>query len=334
MSSEPTHYETLGVKFPCSGVDLTIAYRRMAMKWHPDRHQDSTKQEAEAVFKKVQAAYAVLSNEQAKKAYDQSLRQHETPNPKATQYSHFHRASGNNAREEGKPRAGPDVVVEASISVENAVRGCDYRFTLPPGNSCTNCFGHGGNRQRCTACHGSGRKGEGVCGECSGVGARLIACDMCGGKGQIDSRTQMTVRIPPGVIDGSKVRAKGRGQPGRNGETPGDLLLVIKIRMDNGWKCFGSDLHGVTEISFASALLGGIININVPTGSLLQITIPPGTDSFKSIRLANMGLFDASRKTRGDILLKCRIGLPRHLPKLTQAEEEFLRRVCNLSREN
>ena len=303
----------------------------MAMKWHPDRHQDSTKQEAEAFFKKIQAAYAILGNERAKNAYDQTLQRQDT---KATRRTHSHRSPKNTSEEGTSPNVGVDIVVEATISVESAINGCEYRFHLPPNSPCTNCFGHGGNKQRCTACHGSGRKGAGGCDECGGMGARMIECDKCSGKGQINSRTQMTVRIPPGVIHGSKVRARGRGKPGRNGENPGDLLLVIKIRMEKGWQCFGSDLHGEIEISFSDALLGGVININAPTGALLQITIPPGTDSNKSIRLANMGLFDASRNVRGDILLKCRIVLPSHLPKLTQTEEVFLRRVCNLSPKN
>lgn len=332
-------YQVLGVAKDAALADIKKAYRKLARKYHPDLNPgDKT---AEARFKEIQEAYAVLSDPKKRSQYDQFGAAGGFP-PGAgpgsaggpgggagfegfdfsdygssTFRDFFENLFGGGVRPGGRsPRRGPergeDLQYAMKIGFEDAIRGVEARIRVNRLAACGACGGHGqaadGRKRPCPSCGGTGRgtvqrgfmKFSSACPACGGSGESSgDGCRACGGQGAVSKSDLITVRIPAGVDDGSKVRVPGRGNAGRHGGPPGDLYIVIEVTPHAQFRREGANISIKVPITVAEATLGA--KIEVPTlWGRTTIRIPPGTRSGQKFRIREQGAPVAGRVTRGD----------------------------------
>lgn len=332
MSLATCHYTVLGIKKASSEKEITLAFRRMVMRWHPDRHPVETQKAAEIEFKKVKEAYEVLSDSSKKAIYDNSAAsprqnpysgQSNKPSGSRPAESQNKTYSEKRAREVDEnydkikstfPR-GKDILKTIVVTVSEALNGCKYLVEDTHTEECGECNGYGGNRLRCQECHGTGSKSSANrskirCTHCDGFGTKTITCDTCGGSGKQDVSHKLSVNIPAGVFHGSKLTVRDKGKPSKLGGFNGDLIITIKIKLADNWTCIDADLFGSVNIGYSMAMLGGSIEIEIPTGKTLKVTIPAQTNSGKRFRLVGQGLKKGATNQCGDIVLTVAIVLP------------------------
>ncbi|MBN2265925.1 MAG: molecular chaperone DnaJ [Candidatus Aminicenantes bacterium] len=328
-------YQVLGVPKSAALADIKKAYRKLARKYHPDLNPgDKT---AEARFKEIQEAYAVLSDPKKRSDYDaygDLGSAHRGAGPGAAggagfegfDFSDYGSSTfrdffenlfgGGGMRGAGAAGAGPqrgeDLQYAMKIGFEDAIRGVEARIRVNRMAACRTCGGTGraaGSRKRpCPSCGGSGRgtvqrgfmKFSSPCPECGGAGqAPGEPCRACGGQGATQISDLITVRIPAGVDNGSKVRVPGRGNAGRNGGPSGDLYIVIEVAPHAFFKREGANISVRVPISVPEATLGA--KIEVPTlWGRTTIRLPPGTKSGQKFRIKEQGAPVAGRTGRGD----------------------------------
>lgn len=329
------YYKVLGVEKGTALPEIKKAYRKLARKYHPDLNPgDKT---AEARFKEIQEAYAVLSDAKKRAQYDQfgdlggappgagpaggpggGFEGFDFSDYGSSTFRDFFENlfGGAGARSAGPAGAGPergeDLQYAMSVAFEDAIRGVEARIRVNRLAACKPCGGSGraaGSRPRsCPACGGSGRgttqrgfmRFSGVCPSCGGSGqAPGEACPACGGQGVAQISDLIAVRIPAGVDNGSKVRVPGRGNAGRAGGPPGDLYIVIEVAPHAFFKRDGADISVRVPITVPEATLGA--KVEVPTlWGRTTIRIPPGTKSGQKFRIREQGAPVAGRKGRGD----------------------------------
>jgi molecular chaperone DnaJ len=328
------YYQTLGVPRSAAVADIKKAYRKLARKYHPDLNPgDKT---AEARFKEIQEAYAVLSDPKKRAQYDQFGDLGGVP-PGAgpggagggfegfdfsdygssTFRDFFENLFGGGglrgaAAAAAGPQRGEDLQYSMQIGFEDAIRGVQTRIRVNRLAPCQRCGGTGrtpGARKRpCPNCGGTGRgtvqrgfmKFSGVCQGCAGTGqAPGESCPACGGQGTVQISDLISVRIPAGVDNGSKVRVPGRGNAGRNGGPPGDLYIVIEVAPHAFFRREGADISVRVPISVPEATLGAKIEVPTLWGPT-TIRIPPGTKSGQKFRIKEQGAPVPGRKGRGD----------------------------------
>jgi len=329
------YYHVLGVPKSAALPDIKKAYRKLARKYHPDLNPgDKT---AEARFKEIQEAYAVLSDPKKRAQYDQFVDLGGVPpgagpgGPGGAGFEGFDFSdygsstfrdffenlfSGGGARGAEAAMAGPqrgeDLQYSMQIGFEDAIHGIQTKIRVNRLAACQPCAGAGraaGSRRRsCPSCGGTGRgtvqrgfmKFSSACPACAGTGqAPGEPCPACGGQGAVQISDLIAVRIPAGVDNGSKVRVPGRGNAGRNGGPPGDLYIVIEVAPHAFFKREGANISVRVPISVPEATLGA--KIEVPTlWGLTTIRIPPGTKSGQKFRIKEQGAPVAGRKGRGD----------------------------------
>jgi molecular chaperone DnaJ len=329
------YYQILGVARSSALADIKKAYRKLARKYHPDLNPgDKT---AEARFKEIQEAYSVLSDAKKRAQYDQFGDLGGVPpgagpgGPGGPGFEGFDFSDygsstfrdffenlfgggGVRTREAaaGGPERGEDLQYSMQIGFEDAIRGVQTRIRVNRLAACDACGGHGqvsGGRSRpCPTCGGSGRgtvqrgfmKFSGACQTCGGSGqAAGEPCRTCGGQGAAQKSDMISVRIPAGVDNGSKVRVPGRGNAGRNGGPPGDLYIVIEVAPHAYFKREGANISIKVPISVPEATLGAKIDVPTLWGKT-AIRIPPGTKSGQKFRIKEQGAPYAGRKGRGD----------------------------------
>lgn len=328
------YYSTLGIERHATQDDVRSAYRRMAMKWHPDRHLVAAdKVTAEAQFKLVQQAYDTLGNPLLRANYDASL-----SDPLASMFRGFQqrdsyhdfeqrRAEEMRRYQESMPR-GADVKWSVKISLSDALRGTEIQYNRKRRVECTACDGYGWCESSCNACGGSGvlrTGGRGrMCQHCSGHGIEQWDCDECEGKRKVEIAETFKIRVPKGVVDGSEIIARGMGKPSRYGGLPGDLHIKVGLKVAGSFKFAGCNIEGPIKVPFSTAMLGGRVAVDLPTGRSLSVEIPSRTNSGKKIRLAGFGL-PSRDGASGDVVLVVSIVLPRSKRKLSAAEEFVLR---------
>jgi molecular chaperone DnaJ len=330
------YYQVLGVPKDAALADIKKAYRKLARKYHPDLNPgDKT---AEARFKEIQEAYAVLGDAKKRSQYDQSGAAGGFP-PEAepggpgrgagfegfdfsdygssTFRDFFENLFGGGGGPGRTPRRGPergeDLQYAMTIGFEDAIRGVEARVQVNRLAACGACGGHGqaaadGRKKPCPSCGGSGRgtvqrgfmKFSSACPACGGSGESPgEGCRACGGQGAVPKSDLITVRIPAGVDNGSKVRVPGRGNAGRHGGPPGDLYIAIEVSPHPQFRREGADISIKVPITVPEATLGA--KIEVPTlWGRTTIRIPPGTRSGQKFRIKEQGAPAAGRKTRGD----------------------------------
>ncbi len=329
------YYQVLGVPKSAALPDIKKAYRKLARKYHPDLNpKDKT---AEARFKEIQEAYAVLSDPKKRAQYDQFGDLGGVPpgagpgGPGGAGFEGFDFSDygsstfrdffenlfsgggqrGGEAAQAG-PQRGEDLQYSMRIGFEDAIHGLQTKIRVNRLAACRPCAGRGraaGSRNRsCPSCGGTGRgtvqrgfmKFSSACPACAGTGqAPGEPCPACGGPGAVQISDLIAVRIPAGVDNGSKVRVPGRGNAGRNGGPPGDLFIVIEVEPHAFFKREGANISIRVPISVPEATLGA--KIEVPTlWGRTTIRIPPGTKSGQKFRIREQGAPVAGRKGRGD----------------------------------
>jgi molecular chaperone DnaJ len=301
-------YASLGVDRNANKESIVAAFRRLAMKWHPDRHADAAdKIEAEKQFKIIKAAYEILSDESKRDHYD--------------------REDAERQRRASVPR-GADVNEQVAVTIAEAFNGTHLSFEEVVHDHCEQCAGERGKWIQCSRCIGFSKYSRlSVCPVCRNTAQEWRQCDPCKGLGTITRKRRFTVRTPAGLVDGSVLTVKERGRPSEHGGLNGDLHIAITIKPESGWDRKGLHLIGILNLPYSIALLGGTIALPLPTGKTAQVEVAARTDSGKKIRLKGHGLFDAAKNKRGDVLLSTSIALPSAKRKLTPEMEALLRHI-------
>jgi molecular chaperone DnaJ len=347
------YYEILGVEKNASEDDIKKAYRRLAMKYHPDRNPDS--KGAEEKFKEAKEAYEMLSDSAKREAYDRYGHAGVDPNAGfgagAGGFGGFSDAFGDIFGDifghGGRGRgAGPQVYRGADlrynleISLEQAAHGYDTTIRVPSWNECETCHGSGAkpgtSPTTCGTCGGQGqvRMQQGffsiqqTCPKCHGTGKVIPnPCQTCGGVGRTKKNKTLEVKIPAGIDDGMRIRSSGNGEPGLNGGPPGDLYVEIRIKPHPVFQRDGDDLHCEIPVSFAKAALGGEVEVPTLNGKA-SFTLPEGTQSGKTFRLRGKGIKGVRSGYAGDLFCHVVVETP---VKLTERQKELLQEFDKLT---
>ncbi|WP_208508500.1 molecular chaperone DnaJ [Variovorax paradoxus] len=352
MATKRDYYETLGVPKNASDDEIKKAYRKLAMKHHPDRNHGDTSKDAEAKFKEVKEAYEMLSDGQKRAAYDQYGHAGVDPNmrggPGAEGFGGFAEAFGDIFGDVfgggGRGRAGggrqvfrgSDLSYAMEITLEEAAEGKEAQIRIPSWDDCGTCKGTGAKPGTkpitCTTCHGGGavqmRQGffsvQQTCPTCHGSGKIIPEpCATCHGQGKIKNNKTLEVKIPAGIDDGMRIRSTGNGEPGTNGGPPGDLYIEIRLKKHELFERDGDDLHCVVPVSVTTAALGGEINVPTLKGNA-AIDIPDGTQSGKQFRLRGKGIKGVRSSYPGDLYCHVRVETP---VKLTEHQRKLLKEL-------
>lgn len=342
--SKRDYYEVLGVSRTASDEELKKAYRRCAMKYHPDRNPDDAT--AEASFKECKEAYEVLSDASRRRMYDQhghAAFEHGMGGGGGGGYSDdmgdifgdiFGNIFGGGGGGRG-PRRGADIGYVMELSLEDAVAGIEKRIEIPTLDECGGCKGSGsadGKLQTCNTCHGRGqvRIQRGIfsmqqaCPHCGGRGQSIEnPCGDCHGQGRIEGTKNLEVKIPAGVDSGDRIRLAGEGEAGPAGSPPGDLYVEIRVREHEFFQRDGDDLHCDVPIRLGQAALGA--SIRVPTlGGEVELKVPAETQTGKVFRLRDKGVQSVRSRHRGDLYCRVVIETP---VNLTGEQRELLQKL-------
>jgi molecular chaperone DnaJ len=344
------YYTVLGIAREASDEEIKKAYRKLAMKHHPDRNPDD--KGSEEKFKEAKEAYEVLSDAKKRAAYDQfghagvdpsvgfgaGARGAEGFGGFADAFGDifgeiFGQGGGGRGRGNGIYR-GADLRYNLELSLEEAARGTEAKIRIPALEECATCHGTGAKPgtqpKACPTCHGQGqvRVSQGffsiqqTCPQCHGTG-KIIPdpCVTCSGAGRIKKHKTLSVKIPAGVDQDDRIRLSGEGEAGLNGGPPGDLYVVVTLKPHQVFQREGSDLHCEMPIGFATAALGGEIEIPTLDGHA-KIKIPPETQTGQVFRLRGKGIKAVRSNSLGDLFCHVAIETP---VKLTSRQKELLR---------
>jgi len=347
-------YEILGVAKNASDDDIKKAYRKLAMKYHPDRNQGEDAAKAEEKFKEVKEAYEMLSDPQKRAAYDQYGHAGVDPNmagrggPGPEGFGGFAEAFGDifgdifggaGGRRGGGGQQvyrGSDLSYAMEITLEEAANGKDTQIRIPSWETCDTCHGSGAkpgtSAKTCGTCNGSGtvhlRQGffsiQQTCPTCRGSGKVIPdPCTACNGAGRLKKQKTLEVKIPAGINEGMRIRSAGNGEPGQNGGPPGDLYIEIRIKAHDIFERDGDDLHCTVPVPMTTAALGG--TIEVPTlGSRAEIELPEGTQHGKTFRLRGKGIKGLRSSYPGDLYCHVTVETP---VKITEHQRKLLKEL-------
>ena len=333
--SKQCYYETLSVQRNCSDAELKKSYRRLAMKYHPDRNPGD--KEAEHKFKEVKEAYEILSDAQKRAAYDQ--------------FGHagvdgsggagfggggagfggfgdiFEDIFGGRSAQGGANAAyrGSDMQYNLELTLEEAVFGTTVDIRIPVKKTCKTCDGSGAKEgsqpETCGTCHGQGQvriqqgffSVQQTCPHCQGAGTTISdPCTSCNGEGRVEENKTLEVKIPEGVDTGDRIRLSGEGEAGINGGPAGDLYVQMHLKDHPLFTRDGNNLHCVMPVRFSHVALGGTIKVPTLTGEV-NLKIPPETQTGKVFRLRGKGVKSVRSSTVGDLLCKIEVETPINL---------------------
>ena len=342
--SKKDYYETLGVSKNASDADIKKAYRRLAMKYHPDRNPG---QVADDRFKDVKESYEILSDAQKRSAYDQfghagvDQSGGGAGGPGGAGFGDVYGdifgdifGGGGGGSRQGRSRRGADLRYDLELSLEDAVNGTDVKIRVPVKVVCKSCQGSGGHKgaapETCDTCGGVGqvRMQQGffsvlqACPHCRGQGQVMKnPCRSCGGDGRVNEHKTLSVKIPAGVDTGDRIRLSGEGEAGPQGVPSGDLYVQMHLKKHPIFERDGNDLFCNATLGLARAALGG--EVEIPTlGGRINLKIPQGTQSGKLFRLRGKGVKSVRGGGIGDLLCRVHVETP---VKLTDAQKELLR---------
>ena len=358
------YYEVLGIAKNASEDDIKKAYRKMAMKHHPDRNQGDGAKAAEEKFKEAKEAYEMLSDAQKRQAYDQFGHAGVDPNAGGFRGGPEGFGGGGGAFAEafgdifgdifgqggqgGGRRGGQQVYRGADLSyameitLEEAALGKETQIRIPTWEECDTCHGSGAkpgtSAKTCTTCHGSGtvhlRQGffsiQQTCPHCHGTGKIIPEpCTTCNGQGKVKKQKTLEVKIPAGINEGQRIALRGHGEPGQQGGPAGDLYVEIRIKQHDIFERDGDDLHCTVPVSVITAALGG--SVSVPTlGGEAEIELPEGTQHGKTFRLRGKGVKGIRSNYPGDLYCHIQIEIPvklsEHQRKLLKELDESLKK--------
>ncbi len=346
MATKKDYYEVLGVNKDASEEEIKKSYRKLAMKYHPDRNPDNPK--AEEQFKEAKEAYEMLSDDQKRAAYDQYGHAGVEQGAGAGGFggAGFGDAFGDifgdifGGRQGGGQRnnvyRGADLRYNMEISLEDAAKGTETKIRIPVQAACETCKGTGAKAGKspvtCTTCNGHGqvRMQQGffsvqqTCPKCHGSGKIIKDEDKCGtchGAGREKINKTLSVKIPAGVDEGDRIRLTGEGEAGVNGGPTGDLYVVVHLKQHEIFQRDGGNLHCEMPISFSTAALGG--EIEVPTlGGSAKMKIPAETQTGGVFRLKGKGIKPLRQSENGDLMVHVVVETP---VKLTEKQKDLLR---------
>ena len=356
MADKRDYYEVLGLQKGASAEDIKKAYRKAAMKYHPDRNPGN--KEAEEKFKEVGEAYEVLSDEEKRARYDQYGFAGVDPNyAGGAGFNGFDGFGGfggfgdlgdifgdlfgggsTRGASQNSPRRGENVMSRLELTFEEAAFGCDKEVSVPRIENCAACNGTGsadGNVETCPKCRGTGQErviqnfmgmqmqSTAPCSQCGGRGKIIkTPCVTCKGKGKVRRTNRVVVKVPAGVNDGQSVRVRGEGNVGTGGAPNGDLLVEVHIKPHRLFKRREFDVYCEVPISFAQAALGAEIEVPTLDGKV-NYTIPEGTQTGREFILRGKGIPQVGNpKLRGDHHFSVVVETP---TRLTNEQKELLR---------
>jgi molecular chaperone DnaJ len=345
------YYEVLGVNKGASADDIKRAYRRMAMKYHPDKNPDN--KEAEAKFKECAEAYEVLSDPEKRQRYDQfgheglrGVGMHDFSRMRWQDIGSIFEdifgfddflgdifgARGRRARRAG-PTRGYDLETSVELTLNEVAVGCEKTIEFTRQDICPECTGTGSAKGstpgRCPACGGTGQIAQGggffqmvsTCRQCGGAGQVITnPCKQCRGTGSVPKKRVVSIKIPAGVHEGQGIRVASEGEPGKMGGPRGDLYCYVRIKPHEFLHRDGSDLIAVVPISFTQAALGATIDVPSLNGTK-QLKIPAGTQYGSTFRIKGQGLPNLRTQRTGDQLVQVVIETP---TKLNARQKELL----------
>lgn len=353
MSEKRDYYEVLGVERAAGPDELKKAYRKLALKYHPDRNQEA---DAETRFKEVSEAYQVLSDPQKRDAYDRFG--HQGLGGAGYQagfqnvddiFSHFSDIFGDLFGMGGmggmrgrRARRGADIEYPLEIDFLEAVHGCSHEVTVPKHKLCDTCDGSGAapgsQPSACGTCGGQGEviQAQGffrirtTCPTCRGEG-RVVQdpCPACRGRRAVPVSEKLKITLPAGVDDEMQLRLSGKGEPSLAGGPPGDLYVTVRVRKHVDFERRGLDIYSQVPMSYAQACLGTTLTVETVDG-LHELEIPQGTPSGKVFRLFGKGVSAVRRRQRGDHYIQAVVAVPK---TLTAEEEELIRQLAELQDE-
>ena len=352
--SKRDYYDVLGVSKDADEKALKSAYRKLAMKYHPDQNQGD--EAAEAKFKEVGEAYAILSDPDQKAAYDRfghAAFENGGPgggnpfggggDPGDIFQDIFSQVfGGGGGRRRGGPQRGADLRYDMEISLADAFAGKDTEIHVPSAVACQPCSGSGAepgsSPETCSTCGGAGRvrasQGlftmERTCARCSGRGTVISKpCKTCLGAGQVQEERTLAVKIPAGVETGMRIRLSGEGEPGAQGGPKGDLYIFVEVAEHDIFERDGPNLYCRTPVSMVKASLGGEIEVPTIDGARQRVTIPEGAQTGRKLRLRGKGMpsLRGSGST-GDLYIEMFVETPRNL---TARQKELMREFCDCS---
>jgi molecular chaperone DnaJ len=343
------YYDVLGVAKNASEDEIKKAYRKLAMKHHPDRNQGDTAKDAEERFKEAKEAYEVLTDTSKRAAYDRFGHAGVDPNvggfargAGAEGFGGFADAFGDifgdifGAGRGGRAGVfrGADLRYSMEVTLEQAANGFATEIRVPSWDTCEVCHGAGAkpgtSASRCATCGGSGnvRMTQGffsiqqTCPTCHGSGTVIAdPCNACHGAGRVKKNKVLEVTVPAGIDEGQRIRLSGKGEPGMNGGPPGDLYVEIHLTPHDVFQREGDDLHCEVPIGFATAALGGEIEVPTLNGKA-SINVPEGTQAGKTFRLRGKGIKGVRSSYPGDLYCHIVVETP---VRLTEKQKKLLR---------
>lgn len=347
--SKRDYYEVLGVNKNASEAELKKAYRRLAMKYHPDRNSGDGSADAEAKFKEAKEAYEILSNQQKRAAYDQfghagvDSSMGGGPGGFGGGGSSFSDIfgdvfsdifGGSGGRGGSRANRGADLRYNLEMSLEDAVKGKSVKIRVPTFVTCSSCNGSGAKKgsspETCGTCHGQGqvRMQQGffsvqqTCPTCHGKGTVIKdPCGSCHGQGRVQEHKTLSVKIPAGVDTGDRIRLAGEGEAGENGGPSGDLYVVVNVKPHEIFTREAEHLFCEVPIQFTVAALGGEMEVPTLDGKV-KLKIPPGTQTGKMFRMRGKGIKPIRGTTPGDLLCRVIVETP---VNLTEKQKEILK---------
>lgn len=347
MASKRDYYEVLGVARDAKPDEIKRAYRKCALKYHPDRNREDP--DAERKFKEAAEAYEVLSDAQKRERYDR-YGHNGVSSGGMHDFSHmgvedifsmfndiFGGAFGGRGGSGGR-RRGADLQAEITISLNEAAVGIEKELTYRRLELCEACGGTGAapgsQRRSCPTCGGYGQVEQSggfgglfgrvvtTCPDCRGEGKLVVnPCGKCRGSGRYAKKRVLRVRIPAGIHDGQAVRVRGEGEPGDAGGPPGDLHCYVRVQPHAFLERHENDLVCHMPISFTQAALGATVEVPTLTGRA-ELTVPPGTQHGQVFRLRGLGMPDLRTGQPGDELVQVLVEIPK---KLSERQQELLR---------
>lgn len=335
-------YKILNIAKNASDDEIKKAYRKLAMKYHPDRNAGN--KDAEENFKQIKYAYEVLSDREKRATYDQFG--HDGLDPNAAGNSKgfggfadafgdiFGDIFGNQTNRSGtQVYRGADLRYGLEITLEQAANGFETKIRVPAWIDCSSCKGSGAksgtSRQNCPVCHGSGniRMSQGffsmqqTCQKCQGMGTYLASpCTTCQGVGKTKTTKTLEVKIPAGVDNGMRIRLSGHGEPGVNDGPAGDLYVEVHVKSHSVFEREGDNLHCTMPIPFTVAALGGEMEVPTLSGRA-KFTVPAGIQSGKIFRLRGKGIKGVRSNIAGELYVHVQVETP---VKLTDRQRELL----------
>jgi len=368
MTTKRDYYEILGISRNASDEEIKKAYRKLAMQYHPDRAPADKKKEYEEKFKEISEAYAVLSDKQKRAQYDQFG--HAGIDGKYSYddifrgvdfesifedlgfggsifedfFGGFDIFGTSRRRRRSQGIRGSDLRYDLTIDFEDSVKGKEVQLRIPRNETCDRCNGSGVepgySASTCSTCNGTGRVRQShgffsissTCPTCNGTGKVINhPCKKCHGSGVIKRERTISVNIPPGIEDGTRLKISGEGEAGRNGGPPGDLYIVVNVKKHKFFERKNNDVYCEVSISIPQAVLGTEIEVETIDGKKAKIKIPPGTQSGKIFRLKNLGFKDIHGYGRGDQFVRVNVEIPK---KLSSKEKELYMELAKLSKDN